>query len=350
MKFGPLQRGAITAATILLATGLYGFWRMLDSHGVFTSVTPGFEGTCRAIQSPAGIADIVFDGKIAIVSVADDPVSPNDKPGGPGLYLYDPAKPGLVKLSGTPKDFHPGALALYRGPGGSVLMVVNRRQDGEFGIDMFAFDGKTLKETGEIESGLLTSPSAIAAVDSQSFYVANEHTSKTAFGRWLDDTFALPRGDVLYFDGMKFLEAADKVIAPEGIELAPDTGHVYVAEGYGRALETFERNPFTGQLKQAGSLAIPADLGKMHLGPDGALWIAGSPKAYAADSYRADRAKRAPSVVYRAALNGGTPQNAGLVYANAGAEISAASTAAMADGHLLIGSAYGDKLLDCKLP
>jgi hypothetical protein len=350
MRYGPLERAAITAAAVLLTAALYATWRMLDSHGVFTSVTPGFAGTCRAVKTPAGPGAIVFDGSDAIVAAMDRraKASPSD-----GLYLYDPTKPdvGLVKLAGTPPDFHPGGLDLIRGPDGrSTLMVINRRRSGSYSIDMFERDGAALKETGSIESGLLVSPSAITVLDSQSFYVVNDQLSKTRFGRWLDDTFALPRGDVLYFDGMKFLEVAKNLNSPAGVALSPDGYHLYVSEASARRLASFERNPFTGQLTPAGTLAIPSNLAQISLGPDGQLWLASQPKGFAMAALRDHPRKVAPSEVFRVQIKDGIAQTATLVYANRGEEISGSNVAAVAGGHLLIGAPYGKKLLDCRLP
>jgi hypothetical protein len=350
MRYGPLERAAITAAAVLLTAALYATWRMLDSHGVFTTVTPGFAGTCRTVKTPAGPGDIVFDGNLAIVAAMDRRVRANPSD---GLYLYDPAKPeaGLVKLGGTPADFHPSGLGLYRAPDGTrTLMVINQRLSGAFSIDLFERDGSALKETGSIESGLLVSPSAIAPFDAQSFYVVNDHMSKTSFGRWLDDTFALQRSDVLYFDGIKFLEVAKNLNFPSGVALSPDGSHLYVAEAYARQLASFERNPFSGQLTVVGTLAIPSNLAKISLGPDGQLWLASQPKAFAMAAWRDDPQKLAPSEIFRVQIIGGIPQTATLLYANGGDEISGSSVAAVANGHLLIGSPYGKKLLDCKLP
>lgn len=354
MKYTPLQRALITAAAVLVIAVFYATWRMLDSHGVFTTVTEGDDfGACRMVKSPTGPEDIVFDGNLAIVSAMDR--AEGKAAASDGLYLYDPAKPdaGLTKLPGTSADFHPHGISLYRAPDGSrTLYAINHRRNGTSTIDIFQLDGSppVLKEIGAIESGLLVSPNAIAAVDDQRFYVVNDHIGKTAISRWLDDTFALPRSDVLYFDGSKFLEVAKQLNFPNGAVLSADGSHLYVTEAYARQLATFERNPFSGQLTQVNTLAIPSNLDNLRLGPGGDLWIGSHPNAYAMAAYRADPKKSAPSVIYRVTLKDGIPQAAVPVYSNLGEEISGASVGAVANGHLLIGSAYGEKILDCTLP
>jgi hypothetical protein len=45
----------------------------------------------------------------------------------------------------------------------------------------------------------------------------------------------------------------------------------------------------------------------------------------------------------------GIPQDAILVYANMGEQIGASSVGAASDGHLLIGSPFDSKILDCRI-
>jgi hypothetical protein len=49
-------------------------------------------------------------------------------------------------------------------------------------------------------------------------------------------------------------------------------------------------------------------------------------------------------------VHNGVPQFATLVYANKGEQIGASSVGAVSDGHLLIGSPFDSKILNCMLP
>ena len=353
-------RIATVLAVIVLVVVLAGAARMLESHGVFTTVTPGFAGSCQAVKSPTGPEDIAIDRqtKIAFISATDRLALKRGNPSsGDGLYSYDTAKPGAApsKLAGTPPDFHPHGISLYRAPDGRLtLMAINHRQNGANSIDIFSVEfsgGKIgLTEVGSIGSGLLTSPNAMAAVDEDHFYVVNDHVTKGVLGRWLDDNLVLPRTNILYFDGTKFRIVVEGLNFPNGAAVSKDGRYLYVTESYPRTLLTFERAPFIGQLKEANALAIPSNLDNANLDAEGNIWIGSHPKAFAMAAYRSDPTKPAPSVVYKVAVKDGIPQSYEQVYADMGSGIGASSVGAVVDGHLLIGSPFDDKILNCTLP
>lgn len=360
MKINPWTRIAATAGAVAIVAVSAGTYRMLESHGVFTTVKPGFDGTCQTVRGVAGPEDIAIDGrdKIAFVSAMDrrarakGKASPQD-----GLYSYDYLQPdaALVKLAGTPADFHPHGISLYRAPDGSLtLMAINHRMDKTNTIDIFSVSvaggAAKLTEVGSIGSGMLVSPNAIAAVDQDSFYVVNDHTSKTALGRWLDDNLIVPRANALYFDGVKFTEVAAGLNFPNGAALSADGHYLYVPEAYPRALLTFERNPFSGQLKQVSALDIPSNLDNARVAANGSIWVGSHPKTYAMDAFRSDPTKPAPSEIFRVSVANGIPQSATPVYVNMGQQIGGSSVGAVADGHLLIGSPIDTKILNCRLP
>jgi arylesterase / paraoxonase len=346
-------RIAITAGAVLSVTILAGTYRLLESHGVFTTVRPAFSGTCRTI-AVGGPGDIAVDAKdkIAFISASGRALSSKD-----GLYSYAYDRPDAapVRLAGTPKRFHPGGISLYRATDGSLtLMAINHPDAAESFVDIFtvkvANGVATLSEIGSIAGDVLTDPSALAATGDDSFYIVNRHASRSNLGRWLDDVLVLPRAEILYFDGMKFRAVTGRLNSPGGAALSADGRYLYVTEYYPRMLVTLERNQFSGQLEPVGSLAIPSGLEEVDVAADGSLWIGAEPKAFAADAFRRDASKPAPSQVFRVTVTNGVPQSASVVYANRGEQIGAASVGAAADGHLLIGSSLDDKMLDCRLP
>ena len=352
MRSNPWFRVAVTACSVLVVLLLAASWRFLASHGVFTGVKPVSPGACRAITGLDGPGDIAVDAgtKTVIIAAAAPAPSAQD-----GLYIFAYEKPDArpARLAGQPEDFHPVAVSFVRNSGGAALLAVNRRSNGDYAVDVFEVstekDTVKLSEVGAITGDVLTDPADLAAIDRTRFYIVNRHSTRTAFGRWLDDTFGLPRAEVLYFDGMKFVPVVKRLVEPSGIAISADGSHVYVSENGGRTVLAFERNPYSGQLENAGSLAINSGLEKMSVGPDGGLWIAAQPKAFAVSAFRRDPADPAPSQVFRVSIEAGKPQSAMLIYSNEGSQIGAADTVAVADNRLLIGSALDRKLLDCAL-
>ena len=360
MKVKPWHRMIATASAVVLVGLLTGAVRMLQSHGAFVTVKPGFAGVCRGIASPTGPEDIAINAedKLAFVSATDRRARSKGHPSpADGLYTYAYGTPGaaLIKLAGTPGDFHPHGISLYRSrQGGLTLMAVNHRLDGDNTIDIFTVEvangAARLTEIGSIGGGVLVSPDALVAVDEDRFYVVNNHASKTALGRWLDDILVLPRANVLYFDGMKFRDVANGLNSPSGIVLSPDEQFLYVSESYPRALVTFERQPISGKLQKVASLSIPSNLDNARLAADGSIWLGSHPDAFAVAKYRNNPSKPASSEIFHVSLKDGIPDSAKLVYADNGQQIGASSVGAVADGHLLIGSPFDNKILNCKLP
>ena len=355
----PAIRAAITAGAIV-AVGLIALTvRSLTAFGVFTDVVPGFAGTCSAIAGVSGPEDIAIDEKsgLAFVSALDRRAKARGKPAvQDGLYVLALNGPAhLTKLVGTPGNFHPHGISLVRTPDGTlVLMAINHRSDGTHSVDIFdvkiAPDGQVmLGETGSIQGGQLVSPNAIAALDGSRFYITNDHTSASAFGRMLDDDLVLPRANILYFDGTFFRVVAQGLAFPSGAVLSPDGKYLYVTESYNRRLSTFERQPLSGNLEIANTLDIPSNLDNVRLDAAGNLWIGSHPKAFAMAAYRADPAKPAPSEIFKVTLADGLPQGATVIYTNLGNEIGASSVATVTGHRLLIGSPFDTKILDCTM-
>ena len=351
-------RAAITAGSIVLVAAIALTFRTLNAFGVFTEVTPGFAGFCTSIPGIVGPEDIAIDDKLAVafISATDRRAKRSGKPAAQdGLYVL--ALGGaetLTKLAGTPRDFHPHGISLYRAANGELtLMAINHRMDGTSSIETFAViaggGSVALRETGSIEGGQLVSPNAIAAVDRERFYVTNDHTSTSDFGRTLDDLLVLPRANILYFDGTVFRVVASRLNFPSGLALAPDGRFVYVSEAFERRLTTYIRSPLSGSLDPAGTLAIASNLDNLRFDAGGDLWVGSHPKAFAMAAYRSDPAKPAPSEIFRVSLTGGIPQRALLIYANSGKQIGGASVAAATDHRLLIGSPLDNKVVDCRI-
>ncbi len=360
MRKNPWARIGATAGAIVVVAMLTGAFRLLESHGAFTPMKPDFLGICSAAGGVMGPEDIAIDAQdgIAFVSATDRPALARHKPSPQdGLYAYSYLRLGAkpLKLAGAPADFHPYGISLYRAPDGSLtLMAINHRLDGNNSVEIFTIDvadgAAGLTEVGSINGAMLTSPNDLAAVDQDHFYVVNDHTSKTDFGRWLDDNLVLPRANILYFNGISFKVVAEGLNFPSGAALSHDGRYLYVPESYPRTLLTFERNIFTGQLKQVNALPIASNLDKADVAADGSVWVGSHPDAFAMAKYRGDPSKSAPSEIFKVPVRNGIPQDAILVYANMGEQIGGSSVGAVSNGHLLIGSPFDSKVLNCMLP
>jgi arylesterase/paraoxonase len=348
------KRIAISTGVIVFVGAAGMVARSVIALGVFTDVKPGFSGACRTITGVVGAEDIQIDRKdgLAFLSATDRRANPPSK--ADGLYTLKLGDPNaqLVRLAGTPVDFHPDGLSLFRAADGSLtLMVVNHESATQSSVDIFevvvANGAAALHETGDIESDRLISPNDLVAVGKEQFYVTNDHGSHTPLGVKLENYLMLPRANVLYFDGNVFKEAANGLMFANGINVSPDGNHLYVAETKAHRLQTFVRDPFSGKLTPDVTFTLPAGPDNIDIDTKGDLWVAAHPKLLDIGTFMSDPSKPSPSEIFRLPVKAGEPQYAQQIYADLGHQIGAASVGATGNGHLLIGTYLDSKILDC---
>lgn len=345
------RRGLIVMSSIAVIVFV---GRMLWVNGLFSNIANESDASCKALATLPGIEDIETVNGISFVSVA----SARGPDRRDGIYVLSKSG-GLTKLSGTPEDFHPRGLGIYRSPDGSGIFVlaVNRHAQPinhkiQFSIDSFEVTNPTtnpaLVAQGMIEGGLLTDPQDVAAAGPGAFYVTNLDSS-SPFARNLATYGFLPGSQILYFNGMSFRAVADDLYGARGIVLTPDGGHVLVASLTSRSIKSFTREPFTGNLTEADSLTLPAAPENITLDSSGQIWAAGHANLLEWRGFASDPAKRAPSQIFRVTILGGVPQQAQQVYANDGSQIASASVASRDGNQLLIGSSLDNRLISCAL-
>jgi DNA-binding beta-propeller fold protein YncE len=315
MKPNPWRRIAITVSAMLIVLLIAASYRFVASRGIFTGVEDKIPASCRVVAGISGVRDIAVDGTGNTYLVAAD-----------GLYAFSNST--VKRLTGTPKNFDPSALAI----GADGTFTVLFRQNGLWEVSVFAAPAPSaVKEIGRLSADILSDPAGLAVLPAGRLYFANRHTSRSAIGRRLDDTFLIPRAEVTWFDGMKFIPVAKRLNSPAGIAVSADGGRLYVAQELPRNIVSFTRNDFTGALSNAALFDLPAAPTKITMAKDGSLIVAAWPKQGA-------------GAVYRVQTADGTPQSTKLLYSSKTEPVTAA---AETNGHLLIGSP--NRLLDCRL-
>ena len=348
------KRIALSTSVIVVVGAAALVGHTLIMGGMFAEVTSGFNGACRTVDGVVGAEDLQIDRKdgLVFISASDRRANPPSKLD--GIYTLKLGDPTAVpvRLAGTPGDFHPHGISLFRAADGSLtLMAVNHLSAAHSAIDIFTVtleDGVAkLSEIGDIESDKLISPNDVVAVGKDQFYVTNDHGSRTPFGVTLENYLMLPRADVLYFDGSVFKEAANNLVFANGIAVSNDGNHLYVAETTAHRIQTFTRDLFSGKLTQEATLTLPSGPDNIDIDEKGDLWVAGHTKLFGVVAYASDPSKPSPSEIFRLPVKNGEPQEARRVYADLGQQIGAASVGAVAGGHLFIGSIFDPKILDC---
>ncbi len=331
---------AVVAAISALARGVW-------VNGLFSSVKPGFSGTCQVIASLPGVQDMeIADGTVFLsVGSARGP-GPED-----GIYAMPLSGGSPVKLAGAPRDFHPRGIGLYRAPGGLLLFAVNRRTSGRFSIDSFEIKdpgtGPGLVAQGTIQGGLMINPQDVAVAGPGIFYVANGTAGKNPLIHGLQTYGIIPGGNVLYFNGTSFSQVADGLYGTRSLLLSPKGDHLIVGGLLSRSLTSYTREPFTGQLTDDDTFNLSTGPEKLSIDAQGSLLAAGHANLLEWRAAAADPGKRAASQILRVSLFNGVPQAKEQVYGGDGSQLAGASVGVAAGNRLLMGSSLDSKLIAC---
>ncbi len=222
---------------------------------------------------------------------------------------------------------------------------------GRFSIDSFEVtDPATnpkLSPQGMIEGGLLQNPQDVAASGPGTFYVTNGTAGKNPLLDPLKHYGVISGGDILYFNGMSFREAADGLYGSRSLVLTRDGGHLIVGGLLGRSVTSFTRESLTGNLTEGKVEVLRTGPERLALDGQGQLWVAGHANLLSWRAMTGEPGTRASSQILRVGLSDGAPGDVAQVYGNDGSEIAGAGAVAVEGAHLLIGSAPDRKLLDC---
>ncbi|HKX64117.1 MAG TPA: hypothetical protein VJM78_02325 [Rhizomicrobium sp.] len=347
MRLGRPRRPLRALAALVIVAAISALVRGIWVNGVFSSVKPGFSGTCQVVASLPGVQDMEAAGGRVFLSVgsARGP-GPQD-----GIYAMALSGGNPVRLAGTPKDFHPRGIGLYRMPGRLLLFAVNRRAGGRFSIDSFEVQDATgtpaLAAQGTIAGGLMSDPQDVAVAGPDQFYVANGTAGKNPLIQGLQTYGIIPGGNVLYFNGTTFSQAADGFYGTRSLLLTPKGDRLIVSGLLSRSLTSFTREPFTGQLTEDDTLNLSTGPEKLTLDAQGQMLVAGHADLLEWRAAAADPGKRAASQILRVNLVSGVPRAKEQIYGDDGSQLAGASVGVAAENRLVIGSSLDNRLLSC---
>jgi len=354
-----LKRFGLALLALLILFGGFALYTVYLA-GAFKQIEPHFAGECHRVVGIAGIEDITIalDGRHAFLSADDRRAALAGRPVPGGIWLYDLGGEALP-VNMTPlatAEFHPHGISLWPLPDGrGRLFVVNHPDEGRLPpgegrqtIEVFDWRADGLVYRATLADPLLVSPNGIVAVGVDTFYATNDHHWH-GFFRTIEDWLRLPLADVVYFDGAKFRVAADGIRFANGINIAADGRHLYVAATTGRALLAYDRDAATAALSNRVDVGLGTAPDNIERSADGALWIGAHPKLLKFVAHVEDAKNLSPSEVLKA-----TPKPDGSfaiaqVYLDDGREISASATGAVSGKRLLIGPVFDDHFLDCTM-
>ena len=312
-------------------------------------------------------ANIAFVASQQRMFVAGKLLHAEDIPGG-SVFALDlsatpPAKRLLADQASLGFPFHPRGGSFFAGGNGECrLMVISDRAEADHVVEIFDVVGEAcstvaLRHVRTIsDPNSFVSPNDLVAVDSDCFYVTNDHGARSVLLRSLEDLFALPLSTVVFWDGSRCHTVAKGIMFANGIAIDRARGRLYVAATRSKKLHVYAWDAGDPAKKLTGSetVDLPICPDNLEWDEDGNLWIGGAPSFVQLALYVAGIHSTAPSQVLRVSFDrGGTPKVEEVWRDDSGETISASSVAAVhgrgATRRLLIGQPFGNFLLDCEL-
>jgi arylesterase/paraoxonase len=207
-----------------------------------------------------------------------------------GIYRIDLTHGRTLKNVTPPEMAHKVralGLSLYTAPDGrQKLFAVNRAPVSdlslptEHSVQIFdvAEDGTLTLDT-EVKGAEIYNPDALVAVGPKQFYLTNDHVGLDSdLDTWFDQMYFLlgldTSSNLIFFDGEKFKTVVDGLRLADGIDQSLDGNKIYVAEGFGRSLTTFARDPRTNDLKFISKTMLPGAPDNIRVTPEGKLLVA----------------------------------------------------------------------------
>ena len=337
---------------IFLVIFLILLFKTLYVGGVFKSIVNYNAGkTSHVFTHMPGTEDVAYDEvhNLLFISSANrwattlKHENPLD-----GIYALDlndslntPPKKILTTYSG---DFHPHGISVLQQEGSTYLFVVNHNKTGNY-IEKFKFFEETLMHLKSYKSELLFSPNDVAALTDSTFYVSNDHGSKTTLGTTLEAYLQLPRSYVVYFDGQHYKKIIKNLKYANGVILSKNKQELYVATSTGQTILFYN-------VKPDGNLILHHYI-NTHTGNDnitvenqsGDLWIGAHPQLLKFTGHAKDSTQISPSEVLRLHKQNNGIYKQNTYYINEGQEISGSSVAYKFGDNLFVGDVFQHKLL-----
>ena len=324
---------------------------VIPASGVFLTLESKGVASCEAVNIFSGTEDVEIDKNTNLVFVsASNRRSPSDDD---GIYVFDlqndsNTSRNVRKVSSSELlDFHPHGISLWHGDGQTKLFVVSHRSTGENVVEIFSVgQGGILEHLESILFDAMNSPNDVIAVGPRQFYASNDHGYTEGLMMMLEQYFALPFANTVYFDGEKGRVIKSGLVAANGINRSADGKTIYISEALKQRVSVFDRNIETGELTKIKHIDINTVPDNIDIDADGNLWVAGHSKIFEFVTHAADRTKNAPSHIIKVDPNTDKFED---IFISLDGEINAASVGAIHNNTLVVGAVFDGHVMVCPL-
>jgi arylesterase/paraoxonase len=240
------------ALLVLLVVAVIGY-RIVTRSGVLRTIVPHREGECRTVAGIVGGEDVTIDRETmtAYVSADDRRAVAAGRPARGEIYAIDLTRPEAAPVAltgGTPADFHPHGLSLWREPDGRRrLFAIKHLQGGGQSVAVFDVGANGLSLAESITYPDLRSPNDLVAVGPRQFYATNDRRyPDPSLMATLEGYLQLPLASVSYFDGSTGRLVAHGLAFTNGINATADGRRVLSPSSSARMCGSTTATPRAG--------------------------------------------------------------------------------------------------------
>jgi arylesterase/paraoxonase len=245
--------------------------------------------------------------------------------------------------------FRPHGISFLAQDSVDYLFVVNHTDERDF-VELFRIKNDTLFHQKSFSAPSMCCPNDVVGIDTNRFYVTNDHGTKKGWMRKVEDYLRIPWSYLLYFNGKNFSKVYEGLTYGNGVNVSNDGRKLYLTHTTGRELLTFDRNKETGELKLLNLLNLKSGLDNIHVDDEGNLWIASHPKMLKFIGHAKDSIDKSPSQVFKLTPEGNSSNyRVEEIYLNEGDQLSGASVAVQYKNDLLVGVVFDHKILRATL-
>lgn len=272
------------------------------STGFFRTIENKFDGEILKKVNLKGAEDIAINkiDSFAIISSTARKSFPKTEQEIGGLYFldlknknYDP-----IHLTGNfERPFAPHGISIFRKDSINIIAAINHTIEGEF-IELFELIGSKLTHKKTLEHELIYSPNDIVLLDENRFYFTNDHKYKDGIKRLAEDYLGLAMSNVIYFDGMNFVEVANKIVYANGINLDSKRDLVFVASVRGFLVKVYQKNE-DNSLTFVENIYCNTGVDNIEFDSKNNLWIGAHPSLLHFNFYANGNKKTAPSEIIK---------------------------------------------------
>lgn len=341
---------------LLLGLAVWGYF-FLQAAGVFLTIPVTSPGTCVPITAGGvvGVEDIAIDreARLAYLSGYDRRADRAGKQVRGAIWVLDMATPGSIPGDATagtlPEGFLPHGISVYVNPadGKRTVFAINHA-GGRNTVEIFDQSGALLVHRRTVSGPELLSPNDVVGVGPDAFYVTNDHANVSGWMRTVEEFGRLQLSTVQFLDGSKFSTAITDIGGSNGINVSADGRSLYLSAALERTVYVYDRDPSSNSLVRRAAIPVPGFADNIDVLANGDLLLGLHTKILDFLAHVGDASKRSPSHIMLLKADGKGSFVPQTIYYNPGDEISAASVGAAADGRLLIGPIFEQKVLSCE--